>query len=545
MTQTLASPVAGESGRAARVDGLIVRASLVAAFLALVVPVLVVAMPPLLDYPNHFARFWLIMGGADQAPTSSMYAVSWTNAFTNIGLDLVAGLLKGLVSAEVLSRVFLALAIVLPPLGAVIVNRAVFQAWHAWQVFLPLLAWNLTLMAGFLNFQIGIGMALLFASLEPGLRGRPVLGGCIRIVFGTMLILTHLFPYCLYLLVVAAMAFGPRFSVLARRATAVPAVARVITAGATASLPILAYVVLLRLFPAATLPGQGVILWQGNDLTERMGTILSPFRTYDIQVDAIFIAALVLPLVAALVRGRIQVHAGLLAAAVLLAALSLVMPKFANDTAWIEKRLPLMAVLVGLASLRPSWSFAGSRGIVAVAGLGAVVLRVVWVALAWHRGEADVTSVRQVLDALPRGASLFAVGLDVTPEQRRMAPLARYLSPGAQQPLYWNYSTLAIAENGAFVRSLFASPGKQPIVFKPPYDVLRNEGASTPIQGLNVDWARVMDRADWQQRYDYLLILNADIAGTGSLPAETPTLQAVADRGFARLYRIRKPGTAG
>ena len=45
-------------------------------------------MPPLLDYPNHFARIWLLAGGAGAQPVSGFYAVDWSGAWTNIGIDV-------------------------------------------------------------------------------------------------------------------------------------------------------------------------------------------------------------------------------------------------------------------------------------------------------------------------------------------------------------------------------------------------------------------------------------------------------------------------
>jgi len=47
---------------------------------ALALPVLSVRVPPLLDYPNHFARIWLLSGGIDRPPLSAMYALDWTGA---------------------------------------------------------------------------------------------------------------------------------------------------------------------------------------------------------------------------------------------------------------------------------------------------------------------------------------------------------------------------------------------------------------------------------------------------------------------------------
>ncbi len=48
----------------------------------------------------------------------------------------------------------------------------------------------------------------------------------------------------------------------------------------------------------------------------------------------------------------------------------------------------------------------------------------------------------------------------------------------------------------------------------------------------------------WRERFDYVLLLNADTADKyGSVPLP-PELEPVADEGFARLYRIRRAATA-
>jgi hypothetical protein len=65
---------------------------------ALVVPVTLVHLPPLFDYPNHVARLWLLGGGAAVPPLSHIYAVEWT-ALTNIGIDLIAVPLARIFSA--------------------------------------------------------------------------------------------------------------------------------------------------------------------------------------------------------------------------------------------------------------------------------------------------------------------------------------------------------------------------------------------------------------------------------------------------------------
>ncbi len=85
-----------------------------AAVLFSALPVLMVAMPPLLDYPNHMVRFWLLSGGADTAPLNSFYAVDWSRTATNIGMDALAAILGHLLPAEVTGRIVLGLSALLP-----------------------------------------------------------------------------------------------------------------------------------------------------------------------------------------------------------------------------------------------------------------------------------------------------------------------------------------------------------------------------------------------------------------------------------------------
>src|SRR3954468_1698730 len=109
--------------------------TLVAAFTlllgALVIPVTLVHLPPLFDYPNPGARLWLIGGGAAVPPMSSIYAVEWT-ALTNIGIDLLAVPLTKFLTAPAVGQLYLALGLVLVPLGATLLHRAIYGSFHWW-----------------------------------------------------------------------------------------------------------------------------------------------------------------------------------------------------------------------------------------------------------------------------------------------------------------------------------------------------------------------------------------------------------------------------
>ena len=114
-----------------------VRVLLLLSLLMLVVLPFLVKVPPLLDYPNHLSRLWLIAGGVRLAPVSSMYQLNWSGASTNIGIDLLARAFGGVLGIGLLGPLLLGASLVLPPLGAIALNRTAFGGPHWWQWSCP------------------------------------------------------------------------------------------------------------------------------------------------------------------------------------------------------------------------------------------------------------------------------------------------------------------------------------------------------------------------------------------------------------------------
>ena len=136
------------------------------------VPFLFAAIPPLVDYPNHLARLWLLAGGVKEPALAPLYSVQWPNASTNIGVDLAAASLASFAPAVAVAHVAALAAALLPPLGALALSWRTWRRVTLWQALFPIAAWSTTMLMGFLNFQIGIGLALLFAAADPWLRSR-------------------------------------------------------------------------------------------------------------------------------------------------------------------------------------------------------------------------------------------------------------------------------------------------------------------------------------------------------------------------------------
>ena len=375
-------------------------------FLTLAAPFLSGEIPPLTDYPNHLARYWLIAGGVRAPELATYYQIDWFNAVTNVGVDRVVWLLSPFASALTLGRLATVAAAVLPPLGVLALNRAITPRVTAWQALFPIAAWSTTFLMGFLNFQIGLGLALLFASMDPLVQSRLWRGAvAMRIPCGLILAADHLFGLMFYGVLLAGLGMGAEplrpwewRAVLLR-------LRRAAFAGAWCLIP-LAITVTHRALPGGQASAQTVnTSIQYNVMPGKLATLFSLLASYNVFQELVLALALVGLFVWLNRRRALTAHTGLMVATAGLVALAVLAPSRAGGATWIDRRFPIMALFCGLAALqlRPnlSRSFAVA---VAATSLGLACLQSAWVGWNWQAMERDMRAVRQVLAEVPAGA---------------------------------------------------------------------------------------------------------------------------------------------
>ncbi|MCM5553604.1 hypothetical protein [Pleomorphomonas sp. NRK KF1] len=510
--------------------------------LAVAVLVAIFRVPPILDYPNHLARIFLLAGGLDQPFLSSAYAVDWSQARTNIGIDLLAYWLGPLIGPEVLARSLLFLAIVLPPLGAIMLNRALFGKDHPFQIAILFLAWSTTLIGGFINFQIGLGLAFLFALLDLRVGQRRLLFISLwRAVACFVLTLDHVFAAGFYLVLSAGLELPRHFRDFANRRKLGAAASRIVLAGVVGLAPIVALV-----FSAKGLPGDGQavnLTW--NTPLLALSNFLSAITSYSTPLDVALFVPIALIIVEARSRHKIAVHFGLLISVSFLFVLSLLAPRHAMGTGWISWRFPIMTLLAGAAAVRPFPDAHGSmRRWLIGATASAVFARTLAVAVFWWQGEQDVTAVQRAIAALPPNSSVLPVA------HQHPNPTA-WLH--ASRSFFWGQDTirhlptLATSQRGAFVPTLFTATGKQPLVVTDKFrDISVPEGNLVSTGALLCESVRnaylpfAPYLADWRDRFDYVLVVNADYPDRYVGSVMPDGLTRISDAGFAALYAVDK-----
>jgi hypothetical protein len=106
--------------------------------------------------------------------------------------------------------------------------------------------------------------------------------------------------------------------------------------------------------------------------------------------------------------------------------------------------------------------------------------------------------------------------------------------------------TLAVPWRQAFVPTVFAIRGLHPIKVLPPWnEISEPEGGYIPSVNALHDRALYDDEIifasylkDWRTRFDYALVVNADMPDDAGTFVPPPDMELVKDEGFAQLYRF-------
>lgn len=500
---------------------------LVVALVVPLVPLALVQVPPIVDYPNHLARLWLIAGGAAEPPMDAIYAVDWSRAVTNIGVDLLALVLGPLIGGEAVARGALALSLLVPAIGAVVLARAVAGRLHVLQLTLPLATWNVCTTFGFLNHQIAVGLAMLAAAAEPVLARRPLPWAMVlRAAIALAISVVHPFGAIAYAGLVGAWALGD--APLSR--------ARFLQAILRAGLAVLPVALFLLMAPVPPGAEQGAAVTHQPawlPWLSKVTTFTWPFVTHWPLQEAVA-GVLGLVVLAAMARvGAVRVHRGFFLAGVTLAVLALLGPGNVGDTSLVDIRIACLALPVLCVALRPSDASRRWWLPVGVALCLLMVVRGASVTQFWLANRQNITAVHAALAELPEGAALLPT---------RIVPETFSWTDASQSILFldfaqFNVALLAVPERRAFVPMLFSAAGKQPIrVLPPSNEIAVPDGPQPRVQQLlsGRPHPQFPYLRDWRSRFDHVLLLNAQ----GNGPGMPPGLTLLRDAGFAQLWRI-------
>jgi hypothetical protein len=408
------------------------------------VPLFSTALPPLTDYPNHLARFALLLRGGD-----AFYEVRWSS-LPNLAGDLIVPLLARLMPLEWAGKLFLLMIFVLIVGGASWLNRQVTGGWRLWPLLTVVFLYNRQFLWGFVNYLFGVGLALCGAALWLALeRARLWLRLLASALVAALCFFSHIAAFGLYALIILGIEAGPAFvqwrvrhwTALARRA-AIAATQFLIPAA-----------LVIGAWHAAA--GGGISyagFWRKADL------LFTVFDNYSRPFDIACFALLLFLLGGLAWRRRLRLAPRLAPVVAGIGAAYLLLPSQIFTGSGADHRIPLALFLLLVTAAAPRFANRKAALLVMAAVAAVIVGRLAVIEAVWRQADRIYAADIAGLDALPIGSKL-AVGYPA-------AAINATAIPELHLPV------LAVARRAAFVPTLFAAAAQQPIALRPPYDRL-------------------------------------------------------------------------
>jgi len=507
--------------------------------MTLFVPVIITPVPPLTDYPNHLARCYLLAFGDSDRVLGQMFSRQW-QIIPNVAIDLILPRLMHVFSPLTAGRIMLVLCLLIPTTGAIALNYAYFKRRSLWQIATGFAAYNVLFLMGFMNFAIGIGVAMWGAAAWVRYRESHLWASVLFAAFlSPVLFFFHLFGLCFYALLICSYEFFIVFVCWTSKGVNIRfALHRVLMFAVTMMAPLLLY---LR-SPLEKLSFDPVWPSFSRKIYLAFDWILEYSRLFDLFVATSLVAFLVF----CVINGRAFISKAGLVASTTLFCVYLVTPFAFKGVYFVDTRLPVMLGFMMFAAFLPRGLTSNKRYVAAVFFAVLLVARVSFVSRVWVDSERDLDSVRSVIQVVRPGSRVLVTEVtgNDNPGWYESMPISRRIPEVA--PTYWHLASFLLLDRHAFWPNIFADASQQPIAVKEPYRELQAVHGALPNY---VDLTRhqlaedVLEHfpflVEWQQKFDYVLLLNAE--GVPNLSHFLPDrLRLVDSKGIAALFEVRK-----
>ncbi len=463
-----------------------------------VVPFWTCRYPVLADYPQHLARWFVLYRIDDPAfRFSSYYSLDW-GPYPYVLTDVLGVLLQRIFSIDIAGRCVLSICVLSVPFAALYFLRKAAPGNVALALLGFLIAFNPTMLMGFLESTLSLGLCVLVVGLWVSFCAAPKLETGLALSAGIVLVyLAHLIGFAL-----AGLTMGFYCLVQKKPWT------RLLELGLISVPTLVLFAHNLKPSPAG-----GGLVYSGFIAWSKFRNLFFPFRVYSRTEDLIIITGLAV-LLFLLFRSQREIRwqKAWIIVCVLLLVIYLAVPGEYGWVGFIDVRVLLLVYLMALATVRlKNMSWITSALLVLL-----VLFRIATVELLFASKQQDLEARTAAFQVIPSGARVF--------------PIVQF---GAEGTLVGNAAVhhvdYGVIRNGFLVPTICYLPGFQP---------LRATGAGycpnlfcEVVNPENADWSRVA------KSYDYLWV--------DTFPAAIPYANSIADRVFSdgrvTVYRVRRP----
>jgi hypothetical protein len=418
------------------------RWAVVALYLALTAialyPVLSVTVLPLVDYPNHLARMYILANLATDPALQRNFSIDWS-LNPNMAMDLIVPAAARVMSIYSAGKLFVA-AVMLLILGSTLALRKVLVGRVGlWPVLTFLLLYNHALFWGFLNYLFTAGLALFAFAGWIVCRERDVwLRTGLFTVAAFVLYVGHLFGLLIFALLVAGYELW--------RIRACPRSTAVWMRQSTAMIvPFIPPFVLFIAWAADNKSVAPAITRYGS-ISEKFAALTSPANVGLPFVDIPTVVFLVFVVIACWRISSIRLISAAKLPLLLMTVVAVAMPGYLVGVWGTDLRLPVIVGCLLIASTEFSVGSERPKLLLVSIAVIAFAVRAVAVSGSWHDIDGDFAEFRMKARTFETGASLLVVeDADDRPSGKPPVYMHQYAHMGA----------LVVIKRSAFVSTLF------------------------------------------------------------------------------------------
>ena len=308
-------------------------------------------------------------------------------------------------------------------------------------------------------------------------------------------------------------------------------------------LPLILFLRILWAGDKASSPGEIIY---GN-LAWKLKALLSPLANYHLPLDLVSFVLLASFALVAWWRGWLVVDRRMQPGLALLAAAFVAAPKALWTGGLLDQRLAVVLALMLVASTHIK-AVPGRILRVLPAMLTLLFLvRMSVLTSAWLEHRDDLAEMHRAIGLMAEGGRVLVVQPDGDAGQRLAPPRHRVLHHAVQLV---SLPTLAVVEKAAFVSSLYAIQGQQPLALKPPFDRLGGRGhvdlptlddLAQALRSDKADTATERQIRTWTADFDYIVMIYgygpSRDARVGDLP-----IGMLLDGDILDLFQVVKDG---
>lgn len=508
-------------------------------------PLLWAAVPPLVDYPNHLARMWILVHGTEIPELAWNYIAHW-RLLPDLAMDFVVPALAIAMPVELAGRVFIALTMLGLIGGTLVLHRTLHGRFSIWPVWSVLFVYNAALFWGFLACLFAVAMYMFVFSAWIASRGWPKVYRILLFsALGVLLFVLHVFAFGLYGLSVLAYEFANRLD------------GRRLMVRRFASLIMIS----LQFLP-------GLLLWYASlgavastytaygNLGDKLYALFAPvnFGFFPTPFDRVLWLGVSVFLLLAARRGALRLAPVMRLPLAAMIVVTVLMPHYAHGSAFADIRLPVALPFVILAST----TFTVNRQWVppVLAGLALIgfSLRIWIVSESWQYYDGLFKEFRVASEVIAPGARLLVVEPMIPEDDATVRdPMSLLGGPATfakiQPMIFWQMGALAVIDRAAFFPALFTEAS--PVAVTPrnrevsgwgmpvtPNDFAKSADAEEAelLDGPRDLYGQRMYWRAWPRTFDYVLWIHL---GTSPKPTYSEIRQ-LASGSFFDIYEVIK-----